>query len=91
MAYWQASVYAFTLFQDTDYLRRIVGAHIVLHSDYILKDIGWPPNIERAQAIVESIPVDMRIVGPGVDWSSTSDFYPLDDIPFGPPQFPGIG
>ena len=41
MAYWQASVYAFSLFQDTDYLRRIAGAHTVLHTEYILNDIGW--------------------------------------------------
>ncbi|MCP4000154.1 MAG: HAMP domain-containing histidine kinase [Gammaproteobacteria bacterium] len=84
MAYWQASVYAFTLFQDTDYLRRIAGAHIALHTDYILKDIGSPPDITRAKAIVARIPVDIRIVGPDMDWSSTSDFYLPEEIPFGP-------
>jgi hypothetical protein len=87
MAYWQASLYAFNLFQDTDYLRRIAGAHTALHTEYILNDIGWPPDIERAQAIVDRIPVDIRIVGPDLDWSSTSDFYPLEDIPFGPLRF----
>ena len=87
MAYWQASVYAFNLFQDTDYLRRIAGAHTALHTEYILNDIGWPPSIERAQAIVDRIPVDIRIVGPEVDWSSTANFYPLDEIPFGPLSF----
>jgi signal transduction histidine kinase len=84
MAYWQASVYAFSLFQDTDYLRRIAGAHTALHTEYILQDIGSPPNIERAQAIVNRIPVDIRIVGPDLDWSSTSEFYSLDEITFGP-------
>ncbi len=86
-AYWQASVYAFNLFQDSDYLRRIAGAHTALHTEYILNDIGWPPNIERAQAIVDRIPVDIRIVGPDMDWSSTADFYPLEEIPFGPLSF----
>jgi len=89
--YGYAARYAFTLFQDTDYLRRIVGAHIVLHNDYILGDIGLPPDIERAQAIVDKIPIDMRIVGPGVDWSSTPDFYPLTDIEFGPLTFLELG
>ena len=89
--YGYAARHAFTLFQDTDYLRRIVGAHIVLHSDYILSDIGLPPDIERAQAIVNKIPVDLRIVGPGVDWSSTPDFYPLEEIPFGPLTFLELG
>jgi len=87
MAYWQASVYAFSLFQDTDYLRRIAGAHTALHTEYILNDIGWPPNVERAQAIVDRIPVDIHIIGPDLEWSSTSDFYPLEDIPFGPLSF----
>jgi signal transduction histidine kinase len=83
-AWWFASVYAVSLFQDTDYLRRIAGAHTVLHADYILKDIGTPPNIEKAQAIVDRIPVDIRIEGPGLSWGSSPDFYPLDDVPFGP-------
>ena len=83
-AWWFASVYAVSLFQDTDYLRRIAGAHTVLHADYILKDIGTPPDIEKAQAIVDRIPVDIRIEGPGLSWSSSPDFYLLDDVPFGP-------
>jgi signal transduction histidine kinase len=84
MAYWQASIYAFRLFQDTDYLRRIAGAHMTLHIEYILQDIGSPPNVDRAQAIVNRIPVDIRISGPDMNWSSSPDFYPLEDIPFGP-------
>ena len=76
--------YAFTLFQDTDYLRQIVGAHIALHSEYILNDMGSPPDIARAQAIVDKIPVDILIAGPDLSWSSSPNFYPLDAIPFGP-------
>lgn len=91
VAYGYAARYAFTLFQDTDYLRRIVGAHIALHSEYILNDIGSPPDIKRAEVIVSKIPVDIRIVGPDMNWSSTPDFYPLDKIPFGPLSLLGLG
>jgi signal transduction histidine kinase len=84
MVYGYAARYAFTVFTDTDYLRQIVGAHIALHSEYILKDIGSPPDISKAEAIVNKIPVDIRIVGPGMDWSSSPHFYPLEKIPFGP-------
>ena len=87
MAYGYSARYAFTLFQDTDYLRRIAGAHVALHIEYVLNDIGSPPNLARAQEIVDTIPVDMRIVGPGVDWRSTQDFYPIEEIPFGPPTW----
>jgi signal transduction histidine kinase len=90
MAYWQASVFAFSLFQDTDYLRRIVGAHTALHTEYILGDIGSPPDIRRAQSIVDRIPVDIRIVGPDMDWSSSSHFYSLEAIPFGPLTWLGL-
>jgi signal transduction histidine kinase len=87
LAYGYSARYAFTLFQDTDYLRRIAGAHIALHTDYILQDIGSPPDIVRAQAIVDRIPVDIKIVAPNFVWSSSPDFYPLDEIRFGPPTW----
>ena len=77
MAYWQASVFAFSLFQDTDYLRRIVGAHTALHTEYILSDIGSPPDIQRAQSIVDRIPVDIRIVEPVVPVDCIDDAYRL--------------
>jgi signal transduction histidine kinase len=83
-AWWFASVYVVGLFQDTDYLRRIVGAHTALHTDYILKDLGSPPNINKAQAIVDRIPVDIRIEGPDISWSSSPDFYSPEEINFGP-------
>lgn len=75
---------AVQVFNDTDWLRQIVGAHIALHTEYVLGDIGVPPNIERAMEIVAQIPVDIRIVGPDQDWSSDPDFPDLDALPFGP-------
>ena len=45
LAYGYAARFAVEVFQDTDYLRRIVGAHISLHTDYVLEDIGNPPDI----------------------------------------------
>lgn len=91
MLYGYAARYAFTIFQDTDYLRQIIGAHIALHTDYILNDIGSPPDIARAEAIVAKVPVDIRIVGPDMDWSSSPDFYPLNKIPFGPISLLDLG
>ncbi len=82
MAYGYAARLAFTLFQDTDYLRRIAGAQVALHTEYIIEDLGSPPDLERAQSIVNTIPVDIRIIGPDVDWSSTDKFYPLEAILF---------
>jgi len=91
LAYGYVARFAYTVFLDTDYLRQIVGSHIALHSEYILNDIGSPPDIERAKAIVQKVPVDVRIVGPDVDWSSSPDFYPLEKISFGPLSLLDLG
>jgi signal transduction histidine kinase len=76
--------FVYLLVLDQDYLRQVVGAHISLHADYVLDDIGSPPSIERAAAITRRVPVDIRISGPGVDWASDPAFPPLERIPFGP-------
>ena len=83
-AYSYGARHALQVFTDTDWLRQIVGAHIALHTEYVLEDIGSPPNIDRAMEIVSQIPVDIRIVGSGEDWSSDPDFPDLDALPFGP-------
>ena len=83
-AYSYAVRYAVEVFNDTDWLRQIVGAHIALHTEYVLGDIGVPPNIERAMEIVAQIPIDIRIVGPDQDWGSDPNFPDLDALPFGP-------
>jgi hypothetical protein len=84
MIYGTGSLYAVRAVRNTDYIREIVGAHISLHAELVLKEIGIPPDVARAQAIVDRIPVDIRISGPGVDWASDSRFPDLAKIPFGP-------
>lgn len=76
--------FVYLLVLDQDFLREVVGAHISLHADYVLNDIGSPPSIERARAITERVPVDIRLSGPGVDWASDPSFPQIDEIPFGP-------
>jgi len=82
--YSYAASFSLNLFQDTDALRQVVGAHIALHADYVLSDIGTPPSIGRAAAITDRIPVDIRLYGPDVNWSSSELFPDISDISFGP-------
>ena len=45
-----------------------------LLSDYVdrlVAEIGTPPSAERAQAMVERLPVSVRISGPQVNWQSS--------------------
>lgn len=76
--------FVYLLMLDQDYLRQVVGAHISLHADYVLDDIGSPPSIGRAEAITRRVPVDIRISGPGMEWTSDPAFPQLDRIAFGP-------
>jgi signal transduction histidine kinase len=87
LAYGFASRYAVELVLDRDYLREIVGAHISLHTTYFVQDLGSPPSIERAEAITATNPMDIKIQGPGMDWSSDPDFPDADEMEFSTSDF----
>lgn len=67
----------------TDDLRDLVSGHLSLHVGYVRDDIGNPPSIENAIAITEKVPVDIRIVGPDVNWASDPSFPDVSEIAFG--------
>ncbi len=90
LVYGFGSIYAVSKVRETDYLREIVGSHISLHADLVLKEIGTPPDPAKAKAIVDRIPVDIRISSPGFDWSSDPGFPDLARIPFGPIAYLGL-
>ncbi len=91
IAYTYAVGFAMQAFQDSDYLRLIVGAHISLHAEYVLKDLGTPPSVARAKDITSRIPVDIRLNGPGIDWKSEPLFPETADVPFGPLSLLDLG
>jgi signal transduction histidine kinase len=69
-------------FYNSDQIRGLVSGHLSLHVSYVRDDIGVPPDIERAIAITEKVPVDIRILGPDVDWASDPAFPRLDMLDF---------
>lgn len=73
---------------DSDEIRGLISGHLSLHVHYVKEDIGSPPRVDRAIAITESVPVDIRILGPDIDWASDPDFPALKSLEFGPsPRF----
>jgi signal transduction histidine kinase len=73
---------------NSDAIRGLISGHLSLHVNYVREDIGLPPRIDRAIAITQSVPVDIRILGPGLDWASDPAFPRLDELKFGPsPNF----
>ena len=67
-----------------DDIRGLISGHLSLHVNYVREDIGSPPRIDRAIAITERVPVDIRMLGPNLDWASDPDFPRLSDLEFGP-------
>ena len=43
---------------------------VVDYVDRLAGEIGSPPSIERAQALVQRLPITIRIEGPQVNWAS---------------------
>jgi signal transduction histidine kinase len=70
------------VFREDD-LRELISGHLSLHVDYVANDIGDPPSIERALAITEKVPVDIRISGAGIDWASDPAFPRMNELHFG--------
>jgi signal transduction histidine kinase len=68
---------------NSDEIRGLISGHLSLHVHYVKEDIGSPPRIDRAIAITQSVPVDIRILGPGIDWASDPDFPALETLEFG--------
>jgi signal transduction histidine kinase len=82
------TIKAIQRFYNSDDIRGLISGHLSLHVHYVLEDIGVPPNIDRAIAITQSVPVDIRILGPDIDWASDENFPELRDLDFAPsPKF----
>ena len=75
-------------FYNSDEIRGLISGHLSLHVSYVREDIGVPPRIERALAITQRVPVDIRIFGPSVDWASDPNFPRVEELDFEPsPRF----
>jgi signal transduction histidine kinase len=75
-------------FYNSDQIRGLISGHLSLHVSYVREDIGVPPRIDRAMAITEKVPVDIRIMGPDIDWASDPAFPKLEQLNFAPsPRF----
>jgi signal transduction histidine kinase len=74
-----------------DDLRDLISGHLSLHVNYVRNDIGDPPRIDRAIAITEQVPVDIRIHGKDIDWASDPNFPDMSELSFGASDVFGEG
>ncbi|MCP4768842.1 MAG: HAMP domain-containing histidine kinase [Gammaproteobacteria bacterium] len=50
--------------------------------EYLLNDIGDPPDLAVAQRLADELPFEIRIEGQGVNWSSTPALRPISSYHF---------
>ena len=67
---------------DEDELRKIIGYYQTSYYDYMLEDLQYPPNIDKAEEIVGQMPFDMKIMGEDLNWASSPQFIITDTINF---------
>src|SRR5210317_2468047 len=67
---------------NSDDIRGLISGHLSLHVQYVREDIGSPPRIDRAISITQKVPVDIRILGPDIDWASDPNFPRLEQLDF---------
>ena len=65
-------------------VREVISSYQSGYYRYMLNDIDYPPNIEKAQQVVEQMPFDMKITGNDFEWTSTEKITALDQINFQP-------
>lgn len=74
------------------YFRSDILPNVERYIDYIIADIGTPPNLDTAANLAASLPFEIRVEGPGVDWSSTPRLRPVYSYRLrpAPPPYDGV-
>ena len=60
--------------------------------EYLIDDIGLPPDLGVAQQLADELPFELRIEGQGVNWSSNSKLESVEvhDFEPAPPPYDGV-
>ena len=52
--------------------------NLARYIEYVVDDIGSPPDLDRARSLAFELPFEIRIEGPDINWSSRSSAQPID-------------
>ncbi len=66
----------------THHFDRNIRPHIVQYLHYVRREIGNPPDLEKAKDLTHRVPVDIYIRGPQLNWSSSSKPLDLSEVRF---------
>jgi len=77
-----AVVLAFSFSQRLrPHVQQQILPNVERYLDYLVKDIGNPPDLAVAGRLAASLPFEMRIEGPGLEWSSSAGIGPIANYP----------
>ena len=70
------------------HVQQQVLPNVARYLDYIIDDIGVPPDLAVAARLADELPFELRIVGNDLDWSSNERIRPLSEYRFRPAPAP---
>jgi signal transduction histidine kinase len=75
-----ALVLAFSFSQRLrPHVQQQILPNVERYLDYLVKDIGNPPDLAVAQELAASLPFELRIEGRGINWSSSASVEPISN------------
>ncbi|HMB72468.1 MAG TPA: HAMP domain-containing sensor histidine kinase [Gammaproteobacteria bacterium] len=66
------------------HVRNEILPNLERYIEYLIDDMGLPPEISEARRLADDLPFEIRIEGQGMDWSSSPRLGPIDDHEFRP-------
>ncbi len=59
-----------------------IRPHLVQYIDYVHRDLGSPPDPQRAAALARIVPVNIYIQGPGIDYATNGQRLNASELEF---------
>ena len=63
-------------------VRETLGYYQSGYFEYMLEDLGYPPDLVKAEKIAEAMPLDMKIYDENPVWASSDNFPDIASIDF---------
>jgi signal transduction histidine kinase len=89
--YFVLSMVAIAIVMATSFTNRIkphfrneILPNVEQYIEYLIRDIGIPPDLIVAQQLANDLPFELRIEGPMVNWSSSFELKSIDQHEFRP-------
>ncbi len=71
------------------HLKNDLLPNLARYIEYVVDDIGLPPDLDKAGLLADELPFEMKIEGPEIDWSSRTNIRPINrfELERAPPPY----